>query len=140
MTDTLTQDQIDEIKFKCENAIENEEVSQATWPLSEQDTSEVQTTLYANDILALIKEVEDLSKATSWNFNVDEAPKDGSFVAIDLSYHSDDKSKWIEWSQIAQYSAQKEAWVTCWRTYKDYEIRAWHPTIAPLTKEELKND
>ena len=65
MTDILTQEQIDALKFKCENAIENEEVSQATWPLSEQDTSEVQTTLYAHDVLELIKEVEFLRKATS---------------------------------------------------------------------------
>ena len=64
MTDTLTQEQIDALKLKCENAIENEEVSQAIWPLSEQDTSEVQTTVYAHDVLELIKEVEFLRKAT----------------------------------------------------------------------------
>ena len=39
MTDTLTQEQIDALKLKCENAIENEEVKQAIWPPSEQDTS-----------------------------------------------------------------------------------------------------
>ena len=58
MTDILTQEQIDALKFKCENAIENEEVSQAIWPLSEQDTSEVNVTLPAHDLLKLIEEVE----------------------------------------------------------------------------------
>ena len=82
MTDTLTQEQIDALKLKCENAIENEEVSQAIWPLSEQDTSEVQTTVYAHDVLELIKEVDVLRKASSWNFNVNEAPKDGTKLVV----------------------------------------------------------
>ena len=122
---TLTKEQIDGLKA------EHEAITEAS--------KSVLSELY-NRISPAIEEIVQLRKHTSWNFNIDEAPKDGSFVAIDLSYHSDDKGKWIEWPQIAQYSAQKEAWVTCWRTHKDYEIRAWHPTIAPLPKEELKND
>ena len=80
-----------------------------------------------------------LRKQTIWNLDISQAPKDGSFIVADMGFYTRE-GEWIEWIEVVQYSERYEEWFNDQIGYRESEIRAWHPTIAPLPKEELKND